>query len=56
MAAKESAVLRALAEEAQERGAHPDRAAVFADYLGENEPEPEPEQKPEPESKQKGGK
>lgn len=38
-------VLRALAEEARERGAHPDRAAVIDAYLDDQD---EPEQTPEP--------
>jgi len=57
--AGEKDVLRALVEEARERGAHPDREAVFAKFLGDDQEEEQTDAPAEPtpaEPKTKGGK
>jgi hypothetical protein len=46
--AGEKDVLRALVEEARERGAHPDREAVFAKFLGDDQEEEQPDAPAEP--------
>lgn len=50
--AGEKDVLRALVEEARERGAHPDREAIFAKFLGDDQDE---EQAPEEQAPEEPG-
>jgi hypothetical protein len=51
--AGEKDVLRALVEEARERGAHPDREAVFAKFLGDDGDQEAQEEQEEQEEQEK---